>query len=89
MDRLAEGIPMAAHEELDRNNAGYLRMKETIKQTYPHGWFIGITDDRIVGAAAEFCDLELQLRSQGIDPRTVLVIEAGVEYPEYVTIFIG
>jgi hypothetical protein len=79
---------MARHEDHDRNNAGYLRMKETIKETYPHGWFIGIADDHIVGAAATFCDLEVQLRAQGLDPRRVLVIEAGVEYPEYVTIFI-
>jgi hypothetical protein len=78
---------MAEHEQYGRNNAAYLRMKETIKQTYPHGWFIGIADDRIVGAAATFRDLETQLRTQGIDPRAVLVIEAGVEYPEYVTIF--
>jgi hypothetical protein len=63
-------------------------MKETIKQTYPQGWFIGIADDHIVGAAAAFCDLEVQLRAQGIDPRSALLIEAGVEYPEYVTIFI-
>jgi hypothetical protein len=79
---------MARREEQDRNNAAYLRMKETIKQNYPHGWFIGIADDRIVGAAAEFCDLEIQLRAQGIDSREVLVIEAGVEYPQYVTLFI-
>jgi hypothetical protein len=79
---------MARHEELDRNNTAYRRLKETIKKTYPHGWFIGIADDRIVGAAATFCDLEVKLRAQGFDPRRVLVIEAGVEYPEYVTIFI-
>jgi hypothetical protein len=79
---------MARDEEHDRNNAGYLRMKETIKQTYPHGWFVGIADGNIVGGAATIRDLEVQLRAQGIDPRRVLVIEAGVEYPEYVTIFI-
>jgi hypothetical protein len=78
---------MAEHEEYERNYATYLRMKDTIKQTYPQGWFIGIGDEHIVGAAPSFRDLENQLRRQGIDPRKILVIEAGVEYPEYVTIF--
>jgi hypothetical protein len=71
----------------ERNNAAYRRLKETISRTYPHGWFVGIADEEVVGAAADFHALESLLREQGKDPRRVLVVQAGVNYPDYVTIF--
>lgn len=73
--------------EYERNSAAYSRFKETISRTYPHGWFIGIADEQVVGAAADFRALESLLRTQGRDPRRVLVVQAGVDYPEYATIF--
>jgi hypothetical protein len=78
---------MIGHEEYERNQASYQRMKETIQQTYPKGWFVAIANDHIVGAAANFRDLEGDLRARAIDPRQVLVVQAGTDYPEYVTIF--
>jgi len=78
---------MSEQDDRERNAAAYKRLKPTIDQTYPKGWFVGIADDRIVGAAANFRDLENSLRSQGLDPRKILVVEAGVTYPDYVTIF--
>ena len=77
---------MPEREEYERNTESYLRLKETIQKTYPHGWFVGIAEGRIVGAAADFQSLETSLREQGTDPRGVLVVEAGVDYPQYVTI---
>ena len=79
---------MADPEEYERNKASYQRLKETITKTYPQGWFVGIADDQIVGAAADFRALEADLRARGKDPRRVLVVEAGVDYPEHVTIFV-
>jgi hypothetical protein len=76
-----------ADEEYERNSAAYSRLKETISRTYPHGWFVGIADEQVVGAAADFRALESILHAQGKDPRRVLVVQAGVDYPEYVTIF--
>jgi hypothetical protein len=61
---------------------------QSIHQTYPNGWFVGVAADRVVGAAADFRDLERQLRSLGLDPRTVLVVEVGVVVPEHVTILV-
>jgi hypothetical protein len=49
---------------------------------------VGIADEQVVGAAANFGELKTLLRSQGRDPRDVLVVEAGVDYPEYATIFV-
>jgi hypothetical protein len=77
---------MAGHEEYERNKASYQRLKETISKSYPHGWFVGIADDQVVGAAADFRTLESNLRALGKDPRGVLVVEAGVDYPQYATI---
>jgi hypothetical protein len=79
---------MADHEENERNKATYQRLKETIRKAYPQGWFVGIADDQIVGAAADFRALEADLRARGKDPRRVLVVEAGVDYPEYVNILV-
>jgi len=78
---------MVGDQEYERNNAAYQGMRETLNLTYPRGWFVGIADGQVVGAAATFRELESLLRAGGKDPRRVLVVEAGVAYPEYVTIF--
>lgn len=72
--------------EYERNRAAYGRLKETISRTYPHGWFVGIADEQVVATAADFRALESALGEQGKDPRRVLVVQAGVDYPEYVTV---
>lgn len=73
--------------EYERNSTAYRRLKEMISRTYPPGWFVGIAEEQVVGAAEDFRALESVLRGQGKDPRQVLVVQAGVDYPEYVTIF--
>jgi hypothetical protein len=77
---------MTGQQDSGQENAAYERMKQTIAQSYPKGWFVGITGDKVVGAAATFRELESELRASGIDPRNVLVVEAGVAYPDFVTI---
>jgi hypothetical protein len=79
---------MVGIHESERAATNRLRLMETINQTYPKGWFVGMVGEQVVGAAASFRDLECQLKSQGLDPRTVLVVEAGVVVPEHVTIFV-
>jgi hypothetical protein len=61
-------------------------MKDAIQQTYPHGWFVAIADEQSVGDAATFRQLVDRLRALGKDPRETLVVEAGINYPEQVTI---
>jgi hypothetical protein len=79
---------MSTHPESERTDSAYCRLKQTIDTSYPHGWFVAIAGDQIVGASADFHKLESQLRESGKDPRKVLIVEAGVDYPESVTIFI-
>ena len=69
--------------------AAYQRLKESIGQTYPRGWFVAIAEDRVLAAAAEFGELKDRVRAEGFDPRDVLVVEAGVNYPDHVDIFLG
>ena len=73
-------------QQQERNNAAYQRMKALIAQTYPRGWFVAIADEQIVGAASNFRELESLLQAQGTAPQSALVVEAGVDYPDYVTI---
>lgn len=70
------------------NMDAYRRLKSSIARSYAAGWFVGVADDQIVGAAATFPELVSDLRSRGIDARRVLVVEAGIDYPEYVTVYI-
>jgi hypothetical protein len=76
-----------APEEYERNQAAHRRLKEPIAREYPRGWFVAIADEKVIGAAETVLALEKLLREQGIDPRSVLAVEAGVEYPNHVTIF--
>jgi hypothetical protein len=79
---------MNVHQSNVSNYAVYRRMKEGT-DAYPRGWFVAIVEEQIVAAAADFHELESQLRGQGEDPRDVLAVEAGADYPEYVTIYGG
>ena len=62
-------------------------LKEVVNQTYPKGWFVGIAAAQVLAAASSYRELESLLRARGMDPRTVLVIQAGVSVPDRVTIF--
>ena len=79
---------MNALQENERQVAAYRCLKATIDKNHPAGWFVAIADNQIIAAVADFHALEDLLRIKGIDPRNVLVVQAGVDYPEYVTIFV-
>ena len=69
------------------NQETYRRLKETINQTYSKGRFIAISKGQIVGDARDFDELQAQLKAAGQDPFRVLIVQAGVEYPDKVVIF--
>lgn len=78
---------MSAAEQYDQQVAAYRRLKASIVQGYPNGSFVAIADDRIIASAPTFRELQDSIRSQGRDPRQVLVAQVGMDLPEYVTIF--
>jgi hypothetical protein len=73
-------------EREERNTAAYRRLKDSINQTYPRGWFVAIVDEKVIATAADFFGLVRALLEQGIDPPAALAVEVGVDYPEYATI---
>ena len=83
---IMKGALMAGEKVYERNKVAYQQLRQTITQTYPKGWFVGIANDQILGAAESFRDLERLLQERGTDPRQTLVVEAGVTYPDNVTI---
>jgi pyruvate-formate lyase-activating enzyme len=72
----------------DVNEAAYRQLKETIAKAYPHGHFVAISGGEIVADAPTFLELNALLHARGYHAPDVLAVEAGVNYPEYVT-FLG
>src|SRR5690242_5665496 len=65
------------------------KLRDSISKSYPAGWFVAIADEQIVEAAATFRELRGCLQKKGYDPRMLIVVEAGVDDPEFVNILAG
>jgi hypothetical protein len=78
---------MATSQERQRNHAAYRQLCDTIKQNYAPGQFVAIAGGQIIADAAHFGDLHTLLHQKGNDSTDVLVVQAGVDYPETVVIF--
>ncbi len=74
---------MDIYEERRINQEAYRRLKPTIDTSYPHGQYVAIDKGEIVGNSASFPELFNALQSEGRTSRRILVVEAGVDYPEY------
>ncbi|HEX5446045.1 MAG TPA: hypothetical protein VFW87_19620 [Pirellulales bacterium] len=77
-------MDFSAEESL--NQAAYRRLRETIAKDYPPGRFVAIAGGKIAADASSFDELDLTLNQSGLESPGVLIIEAGVEYPENATI---
>ena len=77
---------MKRKKKRDVDQEAYRRLKKKIKQTYPPGRFVAIHGGKIVADAKDFDELDRLLEKMGIDPPQALIVEAGVDYPEYITI---
>jgi hypothetical protein len=76
----------AAEREL--NQAAYRQLKDTIAKTYPHGHFVAIAGGQVVADAETFRQLRTVLVERGYASPDVLVVEAGVDYSEPLTILL-
>jgi hypothetical protein len=79
-------VAMTPEQRVEENEAAYWRLKPMIDQKYPKGWFVAVADGRVVADAATFEELYAGLKATGWNPREVLAVEAGVEYPRYADI---
>jgi hypothetical protein len=78
---------MDPSQERQLNQAAFRQLSIHIQQTYPPGRFLAISGGKIVADAARFDELNAMLHQLGNHSAEVLVVRAGVDYPETVTIF--
>ena len=78
---------MSANEKRQANQAAFRTLKPTIDDRYPSGRFVAIDDEEIIADAADFESLAEEIRQRGKQPENVLVVQAGVDYPEQAVIF--
>jgi hypothetical protein len=74
--------------ERQRNQAAFRHLKDLIHRTYPPDRYVAIAGAVIVADAASFDELDASLKKLGHDSPDVLVVQAGVEYPESAVIYI-
>lgn len=79
---------METEHERDPDQVAFRKMKPSIDQSYPQGHFVAIDEGRIVADAATFEELSDALDTMGKDSAEILVVQAGVDYPEYAVIFL-
>ena len=73
--------------ENDRPNEQVSKsVRASIRQSYPDGWFVAVTQDRVLAASASFRDLMQRIKVEGYEPSKVIVLEVGAEDPEFVHI---
>jgi hypothetical protein len=74
---------MPTTEDHQLNQDAYRRLRASIDQKYPKGQFVAIWGGQIVADAGSFDEILAATASVAEDPRDVLVVQAGVEYLEY------
>jgi hypothetical protein len=75
-------------QERQLNQAAHRQLHSFIQQTYPAGRFVAIAGGKIVADAARFDELNAMLQQMGHHSPEVLVVQAGIDYPETATIFV-
>ena len=79
---------MSTAAERQINQAAFRQMSEQITRTYPKGRFVAIAGGNVIGDASSFDELDSALKALGYHSVEVLVVQAGVEYPERAVIFL-
>jgi hypothetical protein len=79
---------MDATQERQVNQAAYRQLRSVIDSTYPRGRYVAISEGKIVADAAQFGELNSLFHQMGNHSPDVMVVQAGVGYPENLTIFI-
>ena len=75
-------------QERQSNHAAYRKLRDSIKQTYSPGRFLAISGGQIIADAGLFDELRATLDALGKNPAQVLIVQAGVDYPETATILV-
>ncbi len=57
-------------------------IKEEIARRYPSGQFVAIQSGECIADAVSHRELVSKLSTMGLSPKDMLILQAGVEYPE-------
>jgi hypothetical protein len=80
---------MKSTERQQENQAAFRRLKPVIDHSYAPGRFVAIEGGKVIADAASLDELTLALKAIGQDSADVLVVQAGVDYPDFVHILAG
>ncbi|NLX99871.1 MAG: hypothetical protein GXY83_27555 [Rhodopirellula sp.] len=72
----------------DKNQAAFYRLKGELDSRFPPGHFVAFDNGEIAVDASSFDELTGALAALGKDRPDVLVIQAGVHYPDEVFILL-
>ena len=78
---------MNVSDERQQNQTVYRQLKNSIDKTYATGRFVAIAGGKVIADAPRFDELDALLHQQGHHSADLLVVQAGADYPETVTIF--
>ena len=79
---------MTATETIESNEQAFRRMKTVIDARFAAGQWIAIDSGQVIADAPSAQELRPLLIAAGKNPRDVLVVEAGADYPQFATILI-
>jgi hypothetical protein len=74
------------NSERQLNQTAYRKLQDTLNKSYPAGQFLGISGGQVVADSDDFDSLRSTLQTLGVDPSSVLIVQAGADYPESATI---
>ena len=80
---------MKPDNEYDVNQTAYRRLKDSIRDCYPPGRFVALAGGQIICDADTFPEVFKEVTARGLRPAEVLVVQAGVEYPDYADILLS
>jgi len=67
--------------------AWYTEHKQMIDRRFPAGRFVAVEEGQIVADAESHRLLVESLQQQGKSPKDLLIVQAGVDYPDAAVIF--
>ncbi len=67
----------------------YTEVLREIAQRFPVGRFVAVESGQVVADAETHRKLVADLQGLGKSPKDMLIVQAGVEYPESAVIFAG
>ena len=78
---------IAPYSSNDASAAWYAEHKQTIDGRFPAGRFVAVEEGQIVADAESHRMLVEALQQQGKSPKGLLIVQAGVDYPDTAVIF--